>query len=727
MPGSRLLAATFRGLIYLCSSEAARDAFIANPSYFAVAPSGAIPSHQVGEGGIPPPFIMILGADGSGKEALAADIAESNQLSIIKLESALPASRPPPPPQELAEGEEPAPFDPEWTDEECLDMCKALRAKLASPPYSSSRGVILEGAPLSEKYTAALLAALLHPVAAFFVSIEDAGAVSRLYGVKNGAYPKPHRLPFYPFLDQYMQRRDIRVLKALGIQVPNPSPKDEEGKPIEPKPSDEELKEAALAAEEAVKALITSKNQAFSASSAAMRAALEAALVPCKAINAESAYPRQASAISGTLSPFLAHRLSALAAPIAITLPKAAALLELGRRNFSKFGMACPVSLLEQGTRRLGPSVMAVADFAAVLSPTPAEGEDVPPPAAEKAFPVLFGPHIYFARTEAARKRLIADPVRHVQQPQAQPRASQRVVVIGPPKSGKTRFAELVSRELGLELMTAASCVSEVMGEVSGLGKSVRSALYAGKELDEESMSAAVVAACRRRSAWVLDGFPVTPGQASALEAAGLGITSCVTVSCSDAACKSRADAQLEERGPDGMWRLPRAGYIRPGDPAADPPTEDTEVPPELPVLNGSIAIQGEMEGWKESESGVVRELTACRDIEVRVDGEGGKAKEGQALRAIVQAAEEGRQAFLESKILSRPSPMHMQHMWTSREALMLSRGCFSDRTQGQGDYCSVCWREKGDLVLCAADTEMRLVVEHNDKLFSSCSPACNR
>lgn len=132
---------------------------------------------------------------------------------------------------------------------------------------------------------------------------------------------------------------------------------------------------------------------------------------------------------------------------------------------------------------------------------------------------MLFGPHIYFARTELARKRFVADPVRHVQQPQAQPRAAQRVVVTGPPKSGKTRFAELVSRELGAELMTAASCVSEVMGEVSGLGKSVRSALYAGKELDEESVSAAVVAACRRRNAWVLDGFPVTPGQAAALEA----------------------------------------------------------------------------------------------------------------------------------------------------------------------------------------------------------------
>lgn len=116
------------------------------------------------------------------------------------------------------------------------------------------------------------------------------------------------------------------------------------------------------------------------------------------------------------------------------------------------------------------------------------------------------------------------------------------------------------------------------------------------------------------------------------------------------------------------------AGYTKAGDPAAVPPSEDSEIPPELPGLNGSSAIQAELGGWRESEAGVVRELTGGRDIEVRVDGEGGKAKEGQALRAIVQAAEEGRQAYLESKVLSRPSPMHMQHMWSPSDSLISSR-----------------------------------------------------
>lgn len=700
VPGSKACAASFRGMVYLMASEEARAAFVHNPSFFAVAPEEH-PAHRLASGSLPAPLVMLIGPDGSGRDRLASDLAEANNLLVIPLASVLPLSRPrPPPSKELGEGEKEPPFDPEWTESECLDMCKALKIKLASPPYAG-RGVVLEGVPLSDKLTAAALSALLHPVAAFFVSLEDADAVSRLYGMRDLAYPKPHRLPFYPFLDAHVQRRDMRILKALGIEPPNPHPRDEEGKPVEPKPTDEQLKEAALAAEEQVKGLITTKNQGFAASAAAMKAALEVALVPVRSINASSAYARQLSSVSGVLAPFLAHSASAMASPIAITPDKAVALLELGRRRYSKFGMACPVSLLESG-RRLGPGVMSTPNF-----------------------PVLFGPCIYFCRGEVQRRRMIADPVKHVQQPEAQPRASQRVCVVGPPKSGKTRVAEQAARELGVEVLTAASCVSEVMGEVSQLGAAVRGRLYAGQELDEGTLSRAIVAACRRRCAWVLDGFPVTPSQLEAMEAAGLELTTCITLGCPDAVVVERADAQLAERGGDGLWAFPRPGYTIAGDPSADPPREEVVVGPLLPVLGGEAAVHRELKAWRKGEEGVFAGVARVRDVRVEVDGEWGKARAGQEVRRVLRAAEEGRQAYLAGKVLKRASPMRMQHMWVHKAKLEGARGSFSNRVEGQGDYCPVCWREKGDLVLCSEDRELSHMVEFGDRYYVGCSPAC--
>ena len=73
-------------------------------------------------------------------------------------------------------------------------------------------------------------------------------------------FPKPHRLPFYAYLDPRRQRRELRALKALQVEPPNPHPRNPEtGKPIEPAPTKEELEEQAQACEAAIKEKLTAR------------------------------------------------------------------------------------------------------------------------------------------------------------------------------------------------------------------------------------------------------------------------------------------------------------------------------------------------------------------------------------------------------------------------------------------------------------------------------------
>jgi hypothetical protein len=116
----------------------------------------------------------------------------------------------------------------------------------------------------------------LHPHMCVTLDDPIEAAVARVYGSKDvGEYPKPHRLPFYPYLDPRRQRRDLRALKALGLSLPLPDPhprNPETGKPLEPAPTTEELIEIAKASENEIKDKLTARLTAAKAAMEQVRA-----------------------------------------------------------------------------------------------------------------------------------------------------------------------------------------------------------------------------------------------------------------------------------------------------------------------------------------------------------------------------------------------------------------------------------------------------------------------
>ena len=180
---------------------------------------------------------MLIGPLGSERQKHVSALAAAHGLKVINLQAELPAK--PPPPAATATEEEAAAAKTEWLPEDLASMAKALCAKLGAPPLST-QGVLLEGEPLPEAMTEALLAHNLHPHTCVMLELGIDAAVARVYGSKDvPEYPKPHRLPFYPFLDPRRQRRELRALKALGLSLPlpDPHPRNEDGKPIEPPPT----------------------------------------------------------------------------------------------------------------------------------------------------------------------------------------------------------------------------------------------------------------------------------------------------------------------------------------------------------------------------------------------------------------------------------------------------------------------------------------------------------
>jgi len=380
----------------------------------------------------------------------------------------------------------------------------------------------------------ALLAQNVHPHLCVQLTIGIEEAVARVYGNKEyPEFPKPHRLPFYPYLDPHQQRREMRALRALNVDAPNPNPRDSEtGKPILPAPTNEEMIETANSAEAAIKDKLSARLTASVAAMDAMKAKFEHHCVPVTIVNAKASWEKKELAVDRATARFLKHGASALASPVAVSPEKANELLALRLRRWSKFGSTCPVML--------GRYKRAVTPAAKVALPD--------------AFPVVYGPHIYLCKTHAARQEMLADPVPLSRQRPPQPAALHRIVVLGAPKSGRSSLAASVAKDMGVALIDACSAVRDVLSGISHLSATVKRNLRTGQPLDPMLVAECVCAVALRYPGWVLDGFPATREQAELLAARNLGMTRVLVLEASDYSTTARASAQLAAKHASGIY-----------------------------------------------------------------------------------------------------------------------------------------------------------------------------
>ena len=209
--------------------------------------------------------------------------------------------------------------------------------------------------------------------------------------------------------------------------------------------------------------------------------------MPVTALNAGVERGRLLRAAERAVAGLLARPASALAAAAALSPAAAAAVLDAGVRRLGKMRAVCPVAL-----RRAGGLV------------SPASLCD---PAA--AHPAVYGPHVYLCKTAADRAAFLADPVEYTfRSPPAPAPAPHRVVVVGPPRSGKTALSEALAAALGVPVISPGPAVEELVREEAAVGPAAAAAaapaLARGEMATEEGVAELVGLVARRTPGCVM-------------------------------------------------------------------------------------------------------------------------------------------------------------------------------------------------------------------------------
>ena len=97
----------------------------------------------------------------------------------------------------------------------------------------------------------------------------------------------------------------------------------------------------------------------------------------------------------------------------------------------------------------------------------------------------------------------------------------RRVVMLGPPGSGKGTQAALIAEKVGLPAISTGEMLRQAVAEGSELGLRVKEILDSGALVDDATMADVVeerLAADDAAGGFLLDGYPRTAGQAETLD-----------------------------------------------------------------------------------------------------------------------------------------------------------------------------------------------------------------
>lgn len=145
-------------------------------------------------------------------------------------------------------------------------------------------------------------------------------------------------------------------------------------------------------------------------------------------------------------------------------------------------------------------------------------------PIKTKQFAVLYRERLYFLSNADEQRKFLLEPSKYVSR-EAFPNdvaIKPRVIVYGPPKSGKTALCQSIASQTGAVHLQMDEVIEDFMTRDSSFADELRETTkWRGRKFDEGDLIALLAKRVERvdcqQNGWVLEGFPLTRPQAEAM------------------------------------------------------------------------------------------------------------------------------------------------------------------------------------------------------------------
>uniref|UniRef100_G1MD71 Adenylate kinase 9 n=1 Tax=Ailuropoda melanoleuca TaxID=9646 RepID=G1MD71_AILME len=155
------------------------------------------------------------------------------------------------------------------------------------------------------------------------------------------------------------------------------------------------------------------------------------------------------------------------------------------------------------------------------------EGETIKPieTSENPVHAVIHRQYIYFLSSKETKEKFMKNPIKYIRQPKPKPTVPIRVIILGPPKSGKTTVAQKISSEYGLKRLSIGEALRYILNSQPDtelalmLNWHLHKGMTAPDELAIQALEICLMESVCNTAGVVIDGYPVTKYQMSLLEA----------------------------------------------------------------------------------------------------------------------------------------------------------------------------------------------------------------
>ncbi|XP_025715077.1 adenylate kinase 9 [Callorhinus ursinus] len=155
------------------------------------------------------------------------------------------------------------------------------------------------------------------------------------------------------------------------------------------------------------------------------------------------------------------------------------------------------------------------------------EGETIKPieTSENPVHAVIHRQYIYFLSSKETKEKFMKNPIKYIRQPKPKPTVPIRIIILGPPKSGKTTVAQKISSEYGLRRLSIGEALHYVLNSQPDtelalmLNWHLHKGMTAPDELAIQALEICLMESICNTAGVVIDGYPVTKYQVSLLEA----------------------------------------------------------------------------------------------------------------------------------------------------------------------------------------------------------------